>query len=81
MRVHATLIVEDIYTFSKGTLPAVRVVPHDEEGKRPRGKKGDGILVVAKEGETHADVLRAVAGYLEQEEFDWSGFTIARMKS
>jgi hypothetical protein len=76
----ATLVIEEAITFGDGLRmrPAVRVIPHDEEGKKPRGKKGSGLLIVAHEGETHADVLRTVAAYLEQEGHDWQALAPER---
>jgi len=76
---HATLVAETAWHMTQGALPAVRVIPHDEEGKKPRGKAGQGTLIVASEGESMADVLRTVAGYLEQESHDWDAFTRTRM--
>ena len=69
----ATLVIEQAFTFPGGTKDAVRVIPHDEDGKKPRGKAGKGLLVVANEGETWPDVLRTVAGYYEQEG-SWDAF-------
>lgn len=70
----ATLVIETVFTFPGGSKPAVRVIPHDEEGKKPRGKAGEGLVIIANDDETHADVLRTVAGYLEQEGGDWDVF-------
>lgn len=70
----ATLVIETAYTFTGGAVPAVRVIPHDEEGKKPRGNAGKGVLILANEGETHVDLLRTVAGYYEQEG-SWASFS------
>lgn len=70
---HATLVVETAWHMTQGAIPAVRVIPHDEEGKKPRGNAGKGVLIVANEGEAASDVLRTVAGYLEQEG-SWAAF-------
>lgn len=70
----ATIVIEKALHMKRGVIPAVRVIPHDDEGKRPRGKAGKGTLIVANEGESHADMLRTVAGYLEQEGDDWHAF-------
>lgn len=69
----ATLVIESVFAFHGGTRPAVRVIPHNEDGTKPRGKAGKGLLIVAHEGETWADVLRTVAGYYEQEG-SWDAF-------
>jgi hypothetical protein len=69
----ATLVIEHVFQFPGGTRPAVRVIPHDDEGNKPRGKAGKGTLIVANEGETWPDVLRTVAGYYEQEG-SWDAF-------
>lgn len=70
----ATLVAEVAFTVSGGLLPAVRVIPHNDEGNKPRGKAGKGTLIVANEGESVSDVLRTVADYLEQEG-SWDAFT------
>lgn len=69
----ATIVIETVFLFPGGSKPAVRVIPHMEDGTKPRGKEGKGTLIVANEGETCADVLRTVAGYLEQEG-SWEAF-------
>lgn len=74
---HATLVIETVFAFPGGSLPAVRVIPHDEDGNKPRGKAGKGTVVIANEGETASDVLRTVAGYLDQEG-SWSAFEEVR---
>jgi hypothetical protein len=75
MHAEATLTIESAWKMSGGIVPMVRVVPHDSEGRKPRGKKALGIQILAPEGKTHADVLRTIADYLEQEGGDWSKFS------
>ena len=72
----ATLVIETAFMFPGGSKPAARVIPHNDDGTKPRGKAGSGTLIVANEGETHADVLRTVAGYVEQEGGDWHAFRL-----
>lgn len=74
----ATLVAETVFTFPGGSKPAVRVIPHKADGSKPRGKAGEGVVIIAREDETHADVLRTVAGYLDQEG-SWDAFVKERM--
>jgi hypothetical protein len=71
---HATLVVESAWTLGDGIRPAIRVIPHDEEGKKPRGKAGRGLLVVAKPDQTISDLLRVVGQFYDQEG-SWDAFT------
>ena len=69
----ATLVIEVVYTLDGAPHDAVRVIPHDEEGRKPRGKAGKGRLIIANEGESWADVLRGVGGHFEREG-SWDAF-------
>lgn len=76
---HATLVIETAWSLSNGALPAVRVIPHKDDGSKPRGKAGEGVLIVARDkDETHAELLRTCAAYLEQEG-SWAAFAKDRM--
>jgi hypothetical protein len=81
--VDATLTIEYAFVVRGDgieSVPIVRVIPHDEEGKKPRGKKGQGIAIVANKGESHSDVLRTIAEYFDQEGADWSAFLKERLR-
>jgi hypothetical protein len=73
VRTHATVTVETVYAFGQGHREAIRVVVHDEDGNKPRTAKGkQGVLIVAKETEDAGDLLRSLAGLLDQES-TWDG--------
>lgn len=72
MKTDVTIQAETVLRIGKGAFPALRVIPHDEEGKKPRGNAGKGVLLVAREGESTADLLRTLGDVLDQEG-SWSG--------
>lgn len=79
MKTRATLEIETVYTFGGAPRSAVRVILHDDDGRKPRGKRGKGTLVAGYADESDSALLRVIADLLDHH--GWEKFDVAKLEA